>query len=108
MDIPLEHVNPPQRWPRGWEWRPHRLGWWMVWYNLAVIVLLASILVAGPLALIPYLAIGWWLGRYAWRDAMWLSPDASAVSDGAKVWFILTWLWSHPVLIAAAWFARST
>lgn len=99
--------DPPQ-WLGGWRWRADRLGRWVAWYCAAVVSLFAAILVTGPLAFLAYLGIGWWIGRRVWRDVMWLESDEGVdLTAHAEVWFILTWLWSHPVLIVAAWVTRS-
>ena len=108
MNVWIDKIRgDPRIWSGGWRWRHDRLKWWAAGYGVAVVVLFASILVAGPLAFLVYLGLGWWLGRKAWRNVMWLECEGeSDVTAHAEAWFILTWLWSHPVLIAACWVTR--
>lgn len=90
-----------------WQWKTDWLWPWVGLYAWAVLILITAILVLGAWAFFVYLGLGWWLGRKVWREAMWLEADDGLGSTvHAEACLIITWLWSHPILMAAAWFAR--
>jgi hypothetical protein len=97
----------PDGWVGGWWWDTDQLWPWIGRYIFSVVILTAMILIAGPWAFFAYLALGWWLGRKVWREAMWLEAgEGMDLTAHAETCLIMTWAWSHPILIAAAWFAR--
>jgi len=108
MSMTVESIrgDPDERFG-GWQWNAELLWDWVGWYIWATAILIATIVIAGPWAFLAYFGLGWWLGRRVWREAMWLEAgNGMDLTAHAEVCLIMTWLWSHPILIAAAWFAR--
>lgn len=71
---------------------PYRVGEFILAYMVAVIVVLASLVLAGPLCVLAYLVVGFFLSRFVTRRVVWFAfTNNIANAYHTKTQFLLKW-----------------